>query len=151
MEVPLGVVSPRYCPLQNSEAFDFFDPIIGEKKAVFETAGSLGNGERVWVLAKVPGQINVVGGDCCTKYLLLFPFTVQTVGTVKTGQMNGAKSEGGTAPINEAHFRGWSTDNISSRPSACRLRREPCPEDTETNLAAKNAARADSVSLRNER
>jgi hypothetical protein len=37
-EVPLGVVSTRYRPLQNSEAFDFFDPIIGDKKAVFETA-----------------------------------------------------------------------------------------------------------------
>ena len=69
--MPLGVVSPRYCPLQNSEAFEFFDPIIGEKKAVFETAGSLGNGERVWVLAKVPGELRVVGDDCCSKYLLL--------------------------------------------------------------------------------
>ena len=70
-EVPLGVVSTRYRPLQNSEAFDFFDPIIGDKKAVFETAGSLGNGERVWVLAKAPGEIRVAGDDCCSKYLLL--------------------------------------------------------------------------------
>jgi|SRR5271166_1430465 len=70
-EIPLGVVSTRYRPLQNSEAFDFFDPIIGDKKAVFETAGSLGNGERVWVLAKAPGEIPVVGDDFCAKYLLL--------------------------------------------------------------------------------
>lgn len=69
--VPLGVVSTRYRPLQNTQAFDFFDPIIGDKKAVFETAGSLGNGERVWVLAKAPGEIRVVGDDCCSKYLLL--------------------------------------------------------------------------------
>jgi phage/plasmid-like protein (TIGR03299 family) len=71
LKVPLGVVSTRYRPLQNSEAFDFFDPIIGDEKAVFETAGSLGNGERVWVLAKVPGKIRVDGDDCCSKYLLL--------------------------------------------------------------------------------
>jgi phage/plasmid-like protein (TIGR03299 family) len=71
IEVPLGVVSSWYRPLQNSEAFDFFDPIIGEKKAVFETAGSLGNGERIWVLAKVPGEIRVIGDDICSKYLLL--------------------------------------------------------------------------------
>jgi phage/plasmid-like protein (TIGR03299 family) len=70
-EVPLGVVGPRYLPLQNSAAFEFFDPIVGEQKAVFETAGSLGNGERVWVLARTPGEIRVIGDDCCSKFLLL--------------------------------------------------------------------------------
>jgi uncharacterized protein DUF932 len=71
VEVPLGVVSLRYLTLQNKEAFDFFDPIIGDNKAVFETAGSLGNGERIWVLAKVRGEIRVIGDDICAKYLLL--------------------------------------------------------------------------------
>jgi len=71
IEVPLGVVSARYRALQNKEAFEFFDPIIGDSKAVFETAGSLGNGERIWVLAKVPGEIRVTGDDICSKYLLL--------------------------------------------------------------------------------
>jgi phage/plasmid-like protein (TIGR03299 family) len=71
IEVPLGVVGARYRALQNKEAFEFFDPIIGDSKAVFETAGSLGNGERIWVLAKVPGEIRVIGDDICSKYLLL--------------------------------------------------------------------------------
>jgi phage/plasmid-like protein (TIGR03299 family) len=71
IEVPLGVVSARYLPLQNREAFDFFNPIIGDNKAVFETAGSLGNGERIWALAKVPGEIRVIGDNICSKYLLL--------------------------------------------------------------------------------
>jgi len=70
-EVPLAVVSPRYRALQNSEAFEFFDPIVGKNAAVFETAGSLGHGERVWVLAKVPGEMQIVGDDRCKRYLLL--------------------------------------------------------------------------------
>jgi phage/plasmid-like protein (TIGR03299 family) len=70
-EVLLGVVSRRYQPLQNVEAFSFFDPIVGESKAYFETAGALGEGERIWVMAKMPGGMEVVRGDGCSKYLLL--------------------------------------------------------------------------------
>lgn len=70
-EVVLGLVSNRYEPLQNSEAFDFFDPIIDHKTATYETAGALGDGERIWVMAKMPGGMQVVRGDDCHKYLLL--------------------------------------------------------------------------------
>ena len=70
-EILLGVVSKRYRPLQNNEAFKFFDPIVGEGNAYYETAGSLGQGERIWVMAKLPGAIEVVRGDECWKYLLL--------------------------------------------------------------------------------
>jgi phage/plasmid-like protein (TIGR03299 family) len=70
-EVLLGVVSRRYKPLQNVEAFEFFDPIVGEKKAYFETAGALGEGERIWVMAKMPEAMEIVRGDECFKYLLL--------------------------------------------------------------------------------
>ena len=70
-EVLLGVVSRRYHPLQNIEAFEFFDPIVGQGKAHFETAGALGEGERIWVLSKMPGAMEVVPGDECMKYLLL--------------------------------------------------------------------------------
>jgi phage/plasmid-like protein (TIGR03299 family) len=70
-EVLLGVVSRRYKPLQNVEAFEFFNPIVGEKKAFFETAGALGEGERIWVMAKMPEAMQIVPGDECLKYLLL--------------------------------------------------------------------------------
>lgn len=70
-EVLLGVVSRRYHPLQNVEAFQFFDPIVGEKKAFFETAGALSEGERIWVMAKMPDAMEIVPGDECLKYLLL--------------------------------------------------------------------------------
>ena len=67
----LGVVSKDYTPLQNSEAFGFFDPIVGESGAVYHTAGALGNGERIWLLAKLPDPLRIVGDDVADKYLLL--------------------------------------------------------------------------------
>lgn len=70
-EVLLGAVGRRYQPLQNVEAFGFFDSIVGERKAYFETAGALGEGERIWVMAKMPQAMEIVRGDECFKYLLL--------------------------------------------------------------------------------
>ncbi|MGO8688996.1 MAG: DUF932 domain-containing protein [Thermoguttaceae bacterium] len=67
----LGVVGEGYKPLQNAEAFTFFDPIVGQDAAIYHTAGVLRDGERIWLLAKLPSQIVVVGDDVAEKYLLL--------------------------------------------------------------------------------
>lgn len=52
----LGIVSDRYQIVQNSEAFDFTDNLIGNG-VTYETAGSLKNGKRVWLLAKLPSRM----------------------------------------------------------------------------------------------
>lgn len=60
---PFGVVGSRYEVLQNVEAFDFFDHIVGKKEAIFETAGALGDGETIFITAKLPDYIKVGSGD----------------------------------------------------------------------------------------
>lgn len=49
----LGIVTDRYQIVQNSEAFDFTDSLIGEG-CTYETAGSLDGGKKVFLLAKMP-------------------------------------------------------------------------------------------------
>lgn len=68
---PFGVVGSKYKIIQNVEAFDFFDNIIGAKEAIFETAGALGNGESIFITAKLPNTILVNGKDPIDQYLLL--------------------------------------------------------------------------------
>lgn len=70
-EVALGMVGAGYEPLQNTEAFDFFEPFTKGNFARFHTAGALGNGSRVWVLAKLNGQIVIDKEDRIDKFLLL--------------------------------------------------------------------------------
>jgi len=67
----LGIVTGFYQPLQNRDAFAFFDGIFGKDKARYEVAGALGKGERVWLLAKLPGDFSIIGEDTLDKYLLL--------------------------------------------------------------------------------
>lgn len=64
-----GVVGSRYEVIQNIEAFEFFDSIIGEGHAYYETAGALGNGETIFLTAKLPSKL-IVGKEDIDKYLL---------------------------------------------------------------------------------
>lgn len=69
----LGVVGKGYIPLQNSEAFNLFDPLISSGFLEYETAGALGKGEIIWVLVKIKekGSFEACKGDEINKYLLL--------------------------------------------------------------------------------
>ena len=65
----LGVVGSKYHVIQNWEAFDFMDSIIG-KQASYETVGALGNGETIFITAKMTEEL-VINRDLIDKYLLI--------------------------------------------------------------------------------
>lgn len=68
----LGSVGPRYVPLQNRAAFDFFKPFLDERLASLDTAGSLDEGRKVWVLSKLSlDDADILPGDTLRKYILL--------------------------------------------------------------------------------
>lgn len=69
----LGVVGADFQPLQNVDAFRFFDPFLADGQATLETAGSLREGKRIFVLAKIKGsEADVIPGrDPVVGYLLL--------------------------------------------------------------------------------
>jgi phage/plasmid-like protein (TIGR03299 family) len=66
-----SIVGKNYEVIQNWEAFKFFDRVVGEKRAIFETAGSLGKGEVIFITAKLPEHFIVGGVDVIDQYLLL--------------------------------------------------------------------------------
>ena len=67
----LGVVGKDYQIVQNRDAFSFFDSIVGGDGILYETAGALGKGERVFITAKLPDYIRVGNDDLIEKYLFL--------------------------------------------------------------------------------
>lgn len=67
----LGIVGEKYTPLQNSEAFAFTDSLVAAGEMKYVTAGALGVGERVWILAQTPDHmVEIVKGDPIETYLL---------------------------------------------------------------------------------
>lgn len=68
----LGVVGPRFVPLQNQDAFKWFNPFIESGEATIESAGALKQGRRVWILAKIAGvQADITKDDSVCAYILL--------------------------------------------------------------------------------
>lgn len=65
----LGIVSDRYKVVQNEDAFQFTDDLLGEG-VTYETAGALQGGKKVWMLAKMP-QRYFIAGDEITPYLVV--------------------------------------------------------------------------------
>jgi len=66
----LGVTHTGFRPLQNREGIEIFDSIFGKGERVYHTGGYLGDGEVIWVLARLPKEFNVAKGDTVKTYVL---------------------------------------------------------------------------------
>lgn len=75
----LGIVTDAYKIVQNTDAFAFTDNLIGGEVR-YETAGSLANGKRVWLLARLP-ETEIVGDK--TEQYLVFTNTFDGSGSVR--------------------------------------------------------------------
>lgn len=56
----LGVVGSGYQPIQNRDALKWTEALL-ETGAVYESAGGIGGGERIWLLARIPKADFTVG------------------------------------------------------------------------------------------
>lgn len=63
-------VGKDWKPVQNEEAFDFFNEYVLAGDMEMHTAGSLRDGQVVWALAKVKESFDIFGGDQVDSYLL---------------------------------------------------------------------------------
>lgn len=66
----LSIVSDDWHPVQNHEAFEFFNDFVMAGDMKMHTAGSLRGGNNVWALAKVNESFEILGGDKVDSYLL---------------------------------------------------------------------------------
>lgn len=68
----LSIMGGRYTAIQNSEAMDFLDSIVGEGQAVYDTAGSIEGGATVWIMAKLSSHLFVNKNDKIEQNVLLY-------------------------------------------------------------------------------
>ncbi len=64
-------VGSDYHIVQNVDAFAFFDSITAGEGIIYETAGALGKGEKIFITAKLPSYIKVGKDDIIEQYLFL--------------------------------------------------------------------------------
>jgi len=76
----LGVVTDRYKVVQNHKAFAFTDALLGAGVR-YETAGSLNDGKKIWLLAKLPDKYFLEGEEI--EPYLVFSNTHDGSGAIK--------------------------------------------------------------------
>lgn len=81
---PFGVVGSKYTIVQNSDAFSFFDALVGEGAAIYTTAGVLGKGERIFLTAKLPKYCRIAGSDDIIELFIVLSMSHDGSGSIKS-------------------------------------------------------------------
>lgn len=69
--VTLSIVGQGYGVIRYEKQFEFIEKALGEGRPIFETAGILGKGERMFVTAKLPARADIQNsGDIHELYLV---------------------------------------------------------------------------------
>ena len=68
----LGIVSNRYKPFQNQDAFKFVDGLVQDGIIKYESCGALKGGKIVWLLARMPGATDFITHDDASERYILF-------------------------------------------------------------------------------
>lgn len=80
---PFGTVGKKYTIVQNSDAFSFFDAIVGEGAAIYETAGVLGKGERIFLTARLNDYCVIAGTKDVTQMYVVLTMSHDGSGSIK--------------------------------------------------------------------
>ena len=67
----LGVAHRGFAPIQNHDAGLLFDAIFGQGRSIYHTGGYLGDGEVVWLLAKINKTLKIGADDIVEPYALM--------------------------------------------------------------------------------
>jgi phage/plasmid-like protein (TIGR03299 family) len=67
----LGVAHRGFQPVQNKDGAMLFDAIFGRGSAVYETGGYLGDGQVIWLLARIDKERQIASEDVIQPYALL--------------------------------------------------------------------------------
>ncbi len=67
----VGVVHREFTPIQNSDAALLFDAIFGHGGRFYHTGGYLGDGEVIWLLARINKMLRVGRDDIVEPYALM--------------------------------------------------------------------------------
>lgn len=67
----MGIVGSKYTIVQNEELIHLLNLLVDESGAIFETAGAIDGGRKVFVTMKLPGNIRVGGIDRVDQYIVV--------------------------------------------------------------------------------